>query len=162
MGRGLKALHAAHLAGCKRYLFHDQPIPGWFIKSTATPTLIMFMRGFYIRVLWVSRAQMEELYMLGYQAYNIVASGKPRFWKPAPEQAEQKGHLQITELPQCSHLSNMARGFCKLFLRSPQYAGRPGDGGIVIPVRSLEQQIGLCLLNARPGSTTRAKSTTST
>ena len=56
----------------------------------------------------------------------------------------ERQQLTVTELPQAQYLGNLARGLCKFDLTNDT------RGHVVFPVRSLEQQISLCLLNLQP------------
>ena len=84
MGRGLQALGNPLLAALRRYLFFGQPIPAWVHKLVYHHTHIIFYAGVYVRVLWVSPAQMEELFIFIHQCYK-VASRKKGKWEATPD-----------------------------------------------------------------------------
>ena len=79
----------------RRYLFFSKPMPAWLVRPVAHPTHIMIVNGAYARVLWVSEAQMEELYIYIHQCYKI---------------ASRNATLTILEHPQCHVLADMCKG----------------------------------------------------
>ena len=117
MGRDLTTLHTAHLCALRRWMFYGQALPGWLVRLIATPTHIMFINGVYVRVLWVSQHQMEELYIYSFQCYKEATN--PRHGKNLPN---------ITETIQCHYLGNIARGSTKFFYKQ---GTSQQDGSIV-------------------------------
>ena len=86
----------------RRYLFFSESMLAWLVRLVAHPTHIMILNGVYVRVPWVSEAQMEfDIYI--HQCYNIASPRTP---------------LMILEHPQCHFLADVCKGRSELFLQA--------------------------------------------
>ena len=98
----------------------------------------MITRGLYVRVLWLSQEQMEELYLYAYQFYKIASR-------------RDKGGTAITEHPQCHHLADLCSGFVTpQFVEDSQRPAYGGKGECRIPLRNLEHQVAIACSRIEP------------
>ena len=131
LGRDFELLHAACLCALRRYLFFHESMPAWLVRLVAHPTHVMVLNGVYVRVLWISEAQMEELYIFIHQCYKVASS---------------RTRLTILEHPQCHVLADMCKGRSELYFASRDEIPLMGDRGArQLPVRTLEQHISVAL-----------------
>ena len=97
MGLDLRPLDVAHCASARRFLFFSQPEPSWFEHLVAQPTHAIFLNGVYVRVLWLSKSQREELMIYAHQCFKAANSKK--------KSCSQD--LAITDHPQCHALADL-------------------------------------------------------
>ena len=97
LGRNLRPLDVGHMCGLRRYIFQNQSEPRWIARLVSLPTHIMFLNGVYVRVLWMSKGQMEELMIFAHQCYKAANSRK--------KSCSQD--IAITDHPQCHALADL-------------------------------------------------------
>ena len=109
-GRDLRPLDAGHLCALRRYIFQNQNEPRWIARLMAIPTHIMFLNGVYVRVLWLSKSEMEELMIYAHQCFKVANSKKK----------DRSQDLAITDHPQCHALADLCSGQVELAIRQKQ------------------------------------------
>ena len=139
MGRDLPDLTLSHVMAMRRHIFFDQPMPAWVLKFAAMPTHIMIVNGVYVRVLWVSQPQLEEIYLYAYSCY--LSYHKNR--KPSDK-------LTIMQFPTVHRLSEMCRGRSPVFFQEKRNRPTEASKDTILPVRTMENQICCALAVIEP------------
>ena len=126
MGRNMPDLLVAQVLAMRRYFFFDQLMPSWVLKLVAQPTHIMIINGVYVRVIWISEADLEELWLYIYHCFRI---------KNHRENRDQARH--ILEHPTCHLLSEVCRGRSPVYLQDKNNRGRTPDQHCRLPTDCL-------------------------
>ena len=142
MGRDLPDLLLAHAMAIRRYLFFDQPMPAWSLKLIAQPTHVMIISGVYVRVVWISQAQLEETWLY------ILGCWLSKHNNKKPKRDNQ--HHHILDFPTCHTLSEVCRGRSPVYLQDKNNRPRESTKDVCISFRNLEQQIAAAISVLEP------------
>ena len=142
LGRDLEILHIPVILALRRYFFHDQQLPAWLIRLVAQPTHVMITNGVYVRILWVSVSQMEELFIYAhscYKAKNCYLS-------------KQGKSLAMTDHPQCHHLADLCCGQSYSYIKQAEdiQDGNAKNIHQLLRLRNLDHQVSLALSRIAP------------
>jgi len=142
LGRDLEILHIPVILALRRYFFHDQQLPAWLIRLVAQPTHVMITNGVYVRILWVSVSQMEELFIYAhscYKAKNCYLS-------------KQGKSLAMTDHPQCHLLADLCCGQSYSYIKQAEdiQDGNAKNVHQLLRLRNLDHQVSLALSRIAP------------